>query len=202
MPKGIEIISQGYIETPYDFVRLDLVDWNRAKVHERQHIMDAISSWFVCTSYYYILKVDLLAYPERNDFPGWKHAGHHEDMGKLYWNFFHDHFEEGTLKFADSPDFSGSFIMDGKTTSVYGDIGHVSPIGMREAIACLKQFDNWVTVVDTQTQIIIQPFMDIWRLNTMSEEEVLQQIAPFVKNPQTLFQKTLDPQQYIPLTLW
>jgi hypothetical protein len=63
-----------------------------------------------------------------------------------------------TSPFSDSPDFQGVMQhADGSQQKFIGDIGQVSPIGMREGIAVLEPFSLWISVIDEYTQIIIEP---------------------------------------------
>ena len=81
IPQLIEV-ERGFIQSEGDFVRLNIVDWNRFHPYWKssQHAMKAISSWFINTSKFAIVDVDLCAFPNRNDFPDWKHiGGHHTD---------------------------------------------------------------------------------------------------------------------------
>lgn len=159
----ITLLEHDVIRSVGDFLRLHLVDWNRYKEYwtSPQHAMDIVSSWFIGAYYYYILEVDLWAYPQRDDFPGWKHAGDHEEQGQLYWNHFHYLFD-GDLHFGDAPDFSGIIYREQprKPLRIYGDFGQTSPIVMREATGYLHVPDTlWVSVQDAKRLIVLEPLL-------------------------------------------
>lgn len=155
----VTILEQGIISSVGDFVRLNIVDWKRHKpCKSEQQAMDVVSSWFVNRFAYTIAKVDLFKYPERDDFPGWKHAGNHEEIGQMFWNHFKYCFD-GELRFHDSPDFSGVIYHRNSTPQeypFYGDIGKVSPMAIRDIIDGLYPYTLWISVVDEHTQVILE----------------------------------------------
>ncbi len=161
----IEVIEQGEIRSTGDLVRLNIIDWNRFRPwRDPWQAMERLSWPLINTSLYQIIHTPLLAYPERDDFPGWKHVGDHEEIGRLYWNLFYYHFS-GELHFGDCPDFWGEgHNEDGSTFRFWGDIGRVSPIGFYEALPNLGTCCIWTSVVDTSTLIHICPMIDLIRL--------------------------------------
>lgn len=161
----VTIVEQGIIRSINDFVRLNIVDWERFSPYwkSEQNAIDVISRSFVNRFYCTIAKVDLLQYPERNDFPGWSHVGDHVSIGKLFWNHFKYCFD-GRLVFHDSPDFSGYFYNRKPTPRKHhfrGDIGKVSPIAMKEAATILGPYSMWISVIDEHTQIILEKLIPI-----------------------------------------
>lgn len=156
----VTIVEKGIIRSASDFIRLNIVDWKRFSPYwdSEQHAIDTLSTWFVGRFDYTIAKVNLFQYPERNDFPGWKHAGNHEEIGEMFWNHFKYCFE-GELNFHDSPDFSGTIYHKDRTPQEWrfcGDIGKVSPIAMRDTVQGLSSYTMWISVIDEHTQIILE----------------------------------------------
>src|SRR5258708_32356864 len=103
------LIDQGIIRTEGDFLRLQMVDWNRYAPYytSPQHAMHVVSSWYLHTGVFALYDVPLDQYPERADFPTWDHPGGvHRALASAFWNYFHACYM-GTLFFADMPDFSG-----------------------------------------------------------------------------------------------
>jgi hypothetical protein len=155
------VLDHGIIRSMGDFVRLGIVDWMRYKPYWRspQQAMRVVSAPFINKMSFLVAQLDLHEYPERNDFPGWKHVGAHEELGRLYWNHFHYVFE-GELRFHDQPDFSGVIIHRDREPAewpFWGDIGQVSPITLLDTSRALLSHTMWISVLDEQTQIIIEP---------------------------------------------
>ncbi len=98
------VLDHGISRSVGDFVRLGIVDWMRYKLYWRspQQSMQVVSAPFINKMSFLVAQLDLHEYRERNDFPGWKHVGAHEELGRLYWNHFHYVFE-GELHFHDQP---------------------------------------------------------------------------------------------------
>lgn len=157
------ILDHGIIRSVGDFTRLGIVDWTRYKSHWQspQHAMEIVSSHFTNRMSFLIARLNLYEYPERDDFPGWEHAGRHEELGRLYWNHFHYVFE-GELRFHDRPDFSGVIIHRDRNPSeclFWGDIGLVSPITILDTVRALRPYTMWISVQDAQTQVILEPLL-------------------------------------------
>lgn len=165
----ITIIEQGPILTPQDFLRLDIVDWTRIKRSggKPREIMDSLTTWFVKTSIYHIIQTNLCDYPERDDFPQWNHSGtYHRDIAEVFWNHFHYRFPKSTLAFDDCPDFYGEIVYSSdERVQIIGDIGKVSPFGLRNAIPMLNGSSLWISVVDLNTLILIEPRCELASLN-------------------------------------
>lgn len=165
----MEVIEQNIITSQYDFVRLGIIDWNRlngtsATIADAMH---DISSWFIGHAAYTIIGHNLKHAPERDDFPGWSHAGStHERLGRLFWNDFKLHYPEGELIFSDEPDFYGTLRSDGKDESnLWGDIGHVSASAFAlTAIRQMQKGDLWISVLGDDRQIIIEVLDDLQQL--------------------------------------
>src|SRR5215469_15321314 len=104
----VKVVQQGLIRDEWDFIALDIVDWNRFQGvwANPAEAMQAISSWFIGKATYTIIEYDMSAAPYRHDWPDWPHAGFHEGLGRLFWNTFHACYV-GELHFADEPDFFG-----------------------------------------------------------------------------------------------
>lgn len=117
---------------------------------------------------YTIAHVDLTQFAERDDWPGWSHAGtQHERIGRLYWNMFQSSFAgAGTLAFADSPDFQGALLppITPKEVSFYGDIGKASGSTFVLTLMHMNAGDLWISLVDERTQIIIELLADIYKV--------------------------------------
>jgi hypothetical protein len=173
------VLDHGIIRSVGDFVRLGVIDWMRYKPYWRspQQAMQVVSAPFINKMRFLIAQLDLYDYPERNDFPGWKHVGNHEELGLLYWNHFHYVFE-GELHFHDQPDFSGVIIhRDGEPTEwpFWGDIGQVSPITLLDTSRALLPHTLWISVLDAQTQVVIEPLPP----EDADHTAILKLLAPF-----------------------
>jgi len=147
--------------------------------------LEQVGSWFVDTTRYAKIHVDLYSYPERDDFPGWAHVQDHEQVGRLFWNYFHYRFR-GTLYFADSPDFWGTL------TYSQGDIGKVSPIGLVEAQRQMSAFDLWISVANAVTQVILEPFVSLQGLFDLNQSVSLQ-----VNREMLLLRRWTDKQKFL-----
>jgi hypothetical protein len=157
------ILDHGIIRSVGDFVRLGIVDWTRYKPYWKspQQAMEIVSSHFMKRMGFLVAHLDLYEYPDRDDFPGWKHAGRHEELGRLYWNHFHAVFS-GKMHFHDQPDFSGVIIHKDRSPtdwSFWGDLGQVSPITILDISRALLPHTMWISVLDTQTQVVIEPLL-------------------------------------------
>jgi hypothetical protein len=160
-------IEQGIMRAE-DVTRLNFIDFKRTNGLWRNDIMAAIrtaSNMLAGTTAYTVAELDLRAFPDRDDWPGWDHIGNHPYLGRLYWNFFFYNFEGQSpqLTMRDSPDFTGSFIdSEGVERTIYGDIGQVSvACFVCDAFRCLHAHDLWISVLDECRQIILEPQMDI-----------------------------------------
>src|SRR6266702_7478194 len=124
---GMEVIAQKIFKSELDIMKLNIIDWNCLNGSWRNpaDAVRTISSWFLGRAVYTIAREDLAEFPERDDWPGWKHVGRHERLGRLYWNAFYGS-DMGTITFADEPDFSGTLIFPGYKRHFWGDIGKVS----------------------------------------------------------------------------
>lgn len=158
------IIDQRMIYNSQDVLKLKIIDWNRLNGYWNNpaEALDAITSWFAGNAYYSIIEHDIRAAPQRDDFPGWKHVGAHEEIGELFWNDFHDRLN-GKLTFSDSPDFYGELYgEDGKVGNLFwGDIGQVSASAFAHTQKQLSAHDLWISVLSETRQIIIEPLIDI-----------------------------------------
>lgn len=161
------IIEQGRIRSGRDLLRLGIIDWNRLNNYwdNADEASSAIASWLDgAAAMYGVIDHNLSDAPNRGDWPGWKHIGHHPEMGRMYWNYFY-HNHKGTLHFSDSPDFQGTLqFKDGSSARFWGDIGQVSASTFMHTIRMLNTNDIWVSVIDSCTQIIIEPQISISRL--------------------------------------
>jgi len=163
-----KVIEQGKLGSIDDITRLNFIDFKRTNGHWEDNIYRAIqatSNLLVNTTAYTVVEIDLKAFPVRDDWSEWGHIGNHEGLGKLYWNFFFYEFEgySSQLRFADMPDFTGSFIdKEGKEHTIYGDVGQVSVSTFAvDVLPRLRCNDLWVSVLDERRQIILEPFIDI-----------------------------------------
>ncbi len=166
---GYKLIEQKIIESEYDILRLDIIDWNR--FHPWDHPGDAlrsISSFFIGGAYYSIIETDLRAAPQRDDWLGWRHVGNHEYYGRLYWNWFH-HYQNGELHFSDSPDFSGTLTRPNEYSArFWGDIGKVSARAFSDAQISMHAGDLWISIIGEDKQVIIETLVDIAKLHVES----------------------------------
>lgn len=161
------IIEQGEITSSSDLLKLKVVDWNRLIDYwdSIPEAADSIASWLIVTrAHYSILRCDMHVAPKRDDWPGWNHVGGHPEMGQLFWNHFHWK-NTGKLYFSDSPDFHGELQFPDQTSAkFYGDVGLVSAPTFMRSIKMLNEHDVWITVVDAETQIMIEPLGSIRQL--------------------------------------
>ncbi len=165
----VEIVRQGIIESEYDLTDLHIIDWCRLGSYWR-HAGDAIraiSSWFIWRAMYTGVKGDLCQAPDRDDWPGWKHVGRHEQLGRLYWNYFH-WVEMGTLSFHDEPDFSGTLDLENegqrRQAKFWGDIGKVSAVTFAHVQKQMNKHDLWISIPAYDCQVIIEAADDIQAL--------------------------------------
>jgi len=159
----MDIVEQGFFTSELDIMKLNIFDWNRLNGSWRNpaDALRTISSWFVRNAGYTLAREDLTAFPERDDWPGWKHAGRHERLGRLYWNAFHAS-EMGMITFSDEPDFHGTLILgDGYESHFWGDVGKVSAQCFAMTQKCMRKGDLWISVLDERTQVIIEACSDI-----------------------------------------
>lgn len=176
MPKT-HIVETGLIKTAKDLVKLNIVDWNRLNGYwdNPQEAAESISSWLIAGECHYsIYKDDITKAPNRGDWPGWRHVGNHPEMGRLFWNWFHLN-KNGTIHFSDSPDFHGTFlspINPSDESTFYGDIGLVSASTFMHTMRNFSENYMWISVVDHDTQILIEPMFSIRQIwfNWFSEE--------------------------------
>lgn len=182
-----KLIEQKLIESEYDVLRLDIIDWNRSRPWD--HPGDAvrsISSFFINMAHYTIIETDLRTAPQRDDWPGWKHVGNHEYYGRLYWNWFH-HNQKGDLHFSDAPDFSGILLTtnghhlttNGPHTCFarfWGDIGKVSARAFSDAQVQMHIGDLWISIIDEYRQVIVESKADIAKIY----EESMSKKFPFL----------------------
>jgi hypothetical protein len=162
------IIKQGVISSVEEIGSLKIMDFSRCNgVWQNNPVtaMKVAEKWMVGRMRYTILEIDMSKYSQRNDWPGWKHTGHHEPLGRMYWNcFFANDNGHGVLEFSDSPDFAGTFCSSKseKETRFYGDIGQVSASTfLIDVLPRMDESDLWVTVLNKNTQVILEPLCDI-----------------------------------------
>src|SRR4051812_43410831 len=101
----VQILQQGVCKTSRDVELLNIFDFNRLNGYW-QTTSDAIQAMgrlLVDQAIYTVYTADLAAAPERDDWPRWKHTGHHAELGRRYWNWFHHHFPNSVLEFSDGP---------------------------------------------------------------------------------------------------
>lgn len=184
----MKVVKEGWITSTRDFVSLKIVDWTRIQLYWQNSLdaMESISSWFVGRAYYQIIDINLTKYPERDDFPTWKHIGDsHNKLGRLYWNHFKYSFHESSvLTFGDCPDLQGKIVSHDlqERCSFCGDIGEVSPIGMREGIQMLNKNTYWISVQDAGTIVLIIPQCDIFDPDSfpaLEPAKPIQQLFPW-----------------------
>lgn len=166
----MEMIEQKVITCLRDIGRIDIIDFRRCNgLWENNFVrpLEYIGNCLIGMAGYTIIRDDLRIYPDRDDFPHWKHVGKtHRPLGKLFWNMFHAQFQ-GTLLFHDMPDFSGTMIFDDSKDQVsfWGDIGQVSAstFGI-DVLPHVKKGDLWITVVNHDIHIVVEFLEDIGRL--------------------------------------
>jgi hypothetical protein len=165
----MRLIEQKPITSLRDIGHINIIDFHRCNgLWENNFVyaLEVIGGWLIGNSAYTIIHDDLRKYPERNDFPKWEHVGNHKPLAKLYWNMFYAT-SQGTLTFHDMPDFSGKIILEdakGEAT-FWGDIGQVSAsVFGAEVLPQMHKGDLWISVVNKDTQIILEFLEDIGML--------------------------------------
>jgi len=156
-------ITHKLITSEDDILSLDIINWGPTAIGGFRNVNEAvgtIASWFINTSHYTTVSVDITKAPARSDFPGWGHRGDHPRIGELYWNWFHAHYD-GELYFSDSPDFRGVIRGGEKSIRFRGDIGQVTATTMAVTQKHLSFGDIWISVVSEQKQVIIEPFVSL-----------------------------------------
>jgi hypothetical protein len=157
------VIEQKKIKTISDVTRLRIIDFNRCNgfwENNPYDAMRAISPWLIGNTYT-VIHHDMRMEPVRDDFPGWNHAGNHERMGRLFWNYFHRRFK-GNLNFCDMPDFSGNITFDECKVNFQGDVGRVSASAFAmEVLPQLHEYDLWITMMGEDTHLIMECQYDI-----------------------------------------
>lgn len=108
---------------------------------------------------------DFAAYPERGDWPGWKHVGNHPAIGRSLWNWFHHHLPQYTLVFVDQPDLRAWSIRGKKTHFIHGDVGQVPPQAFVRALNGLEPGDMWISVLNGGTKHVVLTFRDRYRVD-------------------------------------
>jgi len=162
------ITEQGWIEESQDLLRLNIIDWSRLNNYwdNPAEAVETIMSWLIAgDTHWAILKHNMEAAPERSDWPGWKHAGLHDQMGKIFWNWFHGAPNRGKIYFHDQPDFHGELYMEENTHRFYGDVGQVSASTFSLTLKLFNANDIWITVLDSQTQVVLEfgnSLREIW----------------------------------------
>ncbi len=165
----MRMIEQKPITSLRDIGHINIIDFNRCNglwVNNPVYALEVIGGWLIGKSAYTIIRDNLRKYPERNDFPEWEHVGNHKPLAKLYWNMFHAT-SQGTLTFHDMPDFSGKISLDDakREATFWGDIGQVSAsVFGAEVLPQMHKGDLWISVINIDTQIVLEFLEDIGML--------------------------------------
>jgi hypothetical protein len=159
------VIEQGIISTSNDLCKLQIIDWHRLNGDFENNPARAVqlaTNWLTLKATYTIAHIPLRTYPTRNDWPGWKQGGQQESLGRLFWNAFLAT-RRGTLTFSDEPDFAGSYQATSRPEpfQVYGDIGQVAASTFIFTLAHMSEGDLWISVLDEETQIILELLFDL-----------------------------------------
>lgn len=183
------ILEQGLIRSEDDLTKLSFIDWNRPSYASNPaRTIRGISNWTRKAMKYSIMKCDMHKSPMRDDFPDWKHAGHHERIGSLYWNWFHYQFEDSPKKelcFFDSPDFSGSITFPSRMkTRFWGDIGKCSAFAFFESMLQMRPGDLWITIRDSSTQLILEAQVDFFGISQLQNVMLAPDLIPLEKPSQ------------------
>lgn len=139
------VISSKMIETELDLMELNIVDFKRSSsfVNQRE-ALEVATSWLKGIARVTIVGVDdFWDIPDRDDFPGWGHVGHHPQIGKQFWNWFHHWNPESELYFGDSPDLCGVL---NTGALFFGDIGQVSATAFIMSVKSMAKHDLWITI--------------------------------------------------------
>jgi len=159
----MRIIKQKQIESISDVTGLRIIDFNRCNglwENNPYEAMNAVAPWLIGNTYT-IIHHNMRMEPVRDDFPGWQHAGTHEHMGKLFWNYFHHRFQ-GEIAFHDMPDFSGNIIFKDYKVNFLGDVGRVSVSTFAlNVLPKLREYDLWITMISEDTHLIMECQYDI-----------------------------------------
>ncbi len=80
-------ITHKLITSEDDILSLDIINWGPTAIGGFRNVNEAvgtIASWFINTSHYTTVSVDITKAPARSDFPGWGHRGDHPRIGELF----------------------------------------------------------------------------------------------------------------------
>lgn len=160
----MQLIEQGTFDSQRDVLKLGIIDWNRLNGYwpNMADALDTIGNSLIGRASYTVVDTDLCSAPERDDWPGWKHAGRHAELGRLWWNTFRAQCPESELRFHDEPDFSGVFRFPELPEQwFWGDIGRVSASSFSLTMKKLNAHDLWISVLNEERQVIIEPFVSI-----------------------------------------
>lgn len=153
--------NQRRFESPSDVLRADVADIYRLNGYWNTpgDALDRIFSILRSGSAVYgIYDVpDFDAAPPRDDFPGWRHVGGHEAVGRRLWNWFHWRMPLYRVSFSDSPDFQAiTNIEGGHTHFIWGDIGRVSASTFVYTLLQMRAGDLWMSIKNEgRTHVII-----------------------------------------------
>ncbi len=158
------IKQQGIIRTADDFLDLNIINWAGLNGSWRHSgaAMHSVCGWLINTTAYSVVEAALHGYPERADWPNWKHPGQHEGLARLYWNAFYAR-NLGNLVLADAPDFYGEFDNgdEGPVRLFWGDFGKVSAQAFALTLSSLRANDLWISVLDERTQVVLEPLVSL-----------------------------------------
>lgn len=151
-----KLIYETMIESELDLLELDIIDFKRVSHFRNQRqALEIAAGWLKGIALVTVVEVDdFWDIPDRDDFPGWDHVGHHPKTGKQFWNWFHYHNPGSELYLGDSPDLCG--ILEGGSL-FFGDIGMVSASAFILSVKTLSQNDIWISVsLDGTKQTVIE----------------------------------------------
>ena len=156
----MKVLDSGIIKSKSDIYALDIIDFNRLNgcFENTDDAMNTIFSWFNHSAFFTVVEInDYYDAPVFDNFPGWKHAGNHEDNGRYLWNWMNWKHPGIDLRFGDEPDFSGAFPFGGL---FWGDIGKISASAFAMTQKGLDENSLWITSKGKK-QITIQPLYNI-----------------------------------------
>jgi hypothetical protein len=174
----MKIREQKKLESLEELMQLNIIDFQRTNGRWDDNISQGIATvanWLINTTVYSLVEIDLTRYPLCGDFPAWTHAGEHEQIGRLYWSFFFSAYGKRSphLQFSDAPDFRGSYLDNEQVRrNIYGDIGQISVSAFVEnVLPNLRLHDLWISVLDSYSQVIVEPLVDLQALAAQAMQE-------------------------------
>jgi hypothetical protein len=203
----MEIVEQGLLNSLDQLTRLRIINFahcNGYWENSPSKAMRAIANWTVGLFEYTVVRIDINKFPERDGWTGWNHVGHHEQVGRLFWNSFLHIGKSHQLHFSDSPDITGEITWeDGHVTRIYGDVGEISVSTFAlDVLPYIKKGDLWISVSSSFSQVILEPLVDV---GPLLRQTIVQQFGlgePLPVSPQLQMLEPIQQDALKQMRLW